>query len=71
MALLAWRSQVLDYRPFETWAEAGAPDSMQLASARVRKLLADYEPPPLDPGVAEDLRDYVDRRKAAEPDAFG
>ena len=29
-----------DYRPFETWAEAGAPDSMALANARVRQMLA-------------------------------
>jgi trimethylamine--corrinoid protein Co-methyltransferase len=66
-----WRTEVLDYRPFETWAEAGSPDSMQLANARVRKLLADYEAPVIDPGVAEALRDYVERRKASEPDAFG
>ena len=66
-----WRTDVLDYRPFEAWAEAGGPDSMQLANARVRKLLADYEAPPLDPGIAEALKDYVERRKASEPDAFG
>ena len=66
-----WRTQVLDYRPYETWAEAGAPDSAALAGARVRQLLADYEAPPLDPGIAEALQAYVDRRKASEPDAFG
>ena len=48
-----------------------APDSAQLANARVRKLLAEYEPPAIDPGIEEALRDYVDRRKASEPDAFG
>jgi trimethylamine---corrinoid protein Co-methyltransferase len=66
-----WRSQVLDYRPFETWSEAGAPDSAALAGARVRQMLADYVAPPLDAGIAEALQDYVDRRKASEPDAFG
>ncbi len=66
-----WRSQVLDYRPFETWAEAGAPDSMALANARVKKLLGEYEAPALDPGTAEALADFVARRKASEPDAFG
>jgi trimethylamine--corrinoid protein Co-methyltransferase len=65
-----WRTQVLDYRPFETWSEDGAPDSMALANARVRKTLADYEAPPIDPGVAEALREFVERRKASEPDAF-
>lgn len=66
-----WRTSVLDYRPFETWSEAGAPDSAALANARVRQLLSDYEAPPLDPGIAESLNDYVARRKASEPDAFG
>ena len=66
-----WRTQVLDYRPFETWAEAGEPDSMQLANARVRKMLGDYEAPGIDPGIAEGLKDFVARRKASEPDAFG
>ena len=66
-----WRSQVLDYRPFETWAEAGAPDSMALANARVQRMLGEYEAPALDPGTAEALADFVARRKASEPDAFG
>jgi trimethylamine--corrinoid protein Co-methyltransferase len=66
-----WRSDVLDYKPFETWAEEGARDTAQLAAARVQRMLRDYEAPPLDPGVAEALSDYVARRKASEPDAFG
>ncbi len=66
-----WRSQVFDYRPFETWAEDGGLDSMQLANVRVRKMLAEYEAPPIDPGTAEALGDFIARRKASEPDAFG
>lgn len=66
-----WRTQVMDYRPFETWAEAGSPDSVVLANARVRRMLAEYEAPGIDPAVAEALGDYVARRKASEPDAFG
>jgi trimethylamine--corrinoid protein Co-methyltransferase len=66
-----WRTQVLDYRPFETWAEAGGLDSMQLANARVHRMLAEYVPPGIDPGVEEALGEYVAQRKASEPDAFG
>jgi trimethylamine--corrinoid protein Co-methyltransferase len=66
-----WRSQVLDYRPYETWAEAGGPDSAALAVARARKLLDEYQAPGIDPGVEEALNDYVARRKASERDAFG
>jgi trimethylamine--corrinoid protein Co-methyltransferase len=65
-----WRSQVLDYKPFETWSEEGARDTRALAADRVRKMLAEYERPSIDPGVEEALRDFVARRKASEPDAF-
>src|SRR5690606_5846770 len=66
-----WRTQVFDYRPYETWAEAGGPDSAQLANTRVRRMLTEYEAPAIDPGVVEALGDYVARRKASETDAFG
>jgi trimethylamine--corrinoid protein Co-methyltransferase len=65
-----WRTNVLDYKPFETWADEGERDTVALAADRVARTLADYTPPPLDPGIAEALTDYVARRKAAEPDAF-
>lgn len=65
-----WRSELLDYKPFETWEEEGARDTATLASARVRRLLDAYQAPALDEGVAESLRDYVARKKAAVPDAF-
>ena len=66
-----WRSDVLDYKPYETWEEEGARDSATLASARVRKLLGDYQAPAIDPGIVEALDAYVAQRKASEPDAFG
>ncbi len=66
-----WRSDLLDYKPFETWDEEGARDTEALAAARVEALLAAYEAPALDPGIADGLRDYVARRKQSMPDAFG
>jgi trimethylamine--corrinoid protein Co-methyltransferase len=65
-----WRSDLFDYKPFETWDEEGARDTTQLAAERVARLLADYQPPPLDEGTAEALADFVAARKAAMPDAF-
>ena len=65
-----WRSELLDYRPFESWSEDGSPDTVSLANARCKRLLKEYERPPLDPGVDEALRDYVATRKASEPDSF-
>lgn len=66
-----WRSELLDYKPFETWSEEGGRDTARLAAARVARMLADYEAPPIDPAIAEALADYVARRKATMPDAFG
>jgi trimethylamine--corrinoid protein Co-methyltransferase len=65
-----WRSDVLDYKPFETWAEEGARDTMALASARVEKMLADYVAPSIEPATAEALAAYVAGKKASMPDAF-
>ncbi|MEM6634864.1 MAG: trimethylamine methyltransferase family protein [Pseudomonadota bacterium] len=65
-----WRSEVLDYRPYETWADEGAPDTVALANTRATRLLAAYEAPTMEPAVRESLEDYVARRKASMPDAF-
>ncbi|WP_127104091.1 trimethylamine methyltransferase family protein [Pararhodobacter zhoushanensis] len=66
-----WRSDVLDYKPYETWEDEGGRDSATLANVRVKKQLRDYQEPSLDPAIAEALQAYVDQRKASEPDAFG
>ena len=65
-----WRSDLLDYKPFETWAEEGSRDTQTLANERVRKQLADYQAPDMDPGTREALEDFVATRKAGMPDAF-
>jgi trimethylamine--corrinoid protein Co-methyltransferase len=65
-----WKSDLLDYKPFETWEDEGARDTQTLASLRVEKMLADYQQPAMEPATAEALADYVARKKAAEPDSF-
>ena len=65
-----WRSDLADYKPFETWDEDGARDSATLAGARVEKLLGDYQAPDMDPAIRDALNDFVARKKANEPDAF-
>lgn len=65
-----WRSTLLDYKPFETWEDEGARDTATLASARVKKLLDDYQQPQLDPGIAQGLTDFVSQKKASMPDSF-
>ena len=65
-----WRSDLLDYKPFETWDEEGARDTVALAAIRVEKLLNDYQKPPIDPAIEEALNAYVAKKKAAVPDSF-
>ena len=65
-----WRTNLLDYRPFETWDEDGGKDTVALASTRVEHLLATYQAPAIDPGVEEALGEYVARRKGEMPDGL-
>ena len=65
-----WKSDLLDYKPFETWEDEGARDTQSLATARVEKMLNDYVQPPLDQGIVDGLDDYIVKRKESEPDSF-
>lgn len=65
-----WQSEVLDYRNFESWEDAGSPDTMKLAHERVKKMLASYQQPALDPAVSEALDAYLVEKKASMPDTF-
>ena len=62
----AFYSPLLSNRQnFESWEAAGRIDSAARANAIWKQLLADYEQPPVDPGVDEALLDYVARRRQA------
>ncbi|NDH26615.1 MAG: trimethylamine methyltransferase, partial [Rhodobacteraceae bacterium] len=65
-----WRTEILDYKPFETWQEEGARDTVTLAAERVEKMINTYQKPAIDPAVEEALTDYVARKKASVPDSF-
>jgi len=65
-----WRTEILDYKPFETWQEEGARDTVTLAAERVEKMIDTYQKPAMDPAVEEALNDYVARKKASVPDSF-
>jgi trimethylamine---corrinoid protein Co-methyltransferase len=53
-----------DWRNWESWQEAGSPELPGRAHRIYRDLLAAYEPPPIDPAVAEELKSFVARRVA-------
>ena len=59
------------YRPFlsssknyERWMRDGAEDTAARAAAVAQRKLAEYEPPPMDDAVREELAEYVARRRA-------
>ena len=52
-----------DWRNFETWSDAGAKSATQRANLIWKKVLNDYQKPPIDQAVEEELEAYVARRK--------
>jgi trimethylamine--corrinoid protein Co-methyltransferase len=59
------------YRPFlsssdnyEKWMRTGARDTAARAGEIVAKRLADYEQPPMDEAIRQELEEYVNRRRA-------
>ena len=65
-----WRTDLFDYKPFETWQEEGSLDTMNLASQRVKYLLDNYAKPSLETSVEEALTSFVENKKASMPDSF-
>ena len=57
-----YRPLLSDWSNFENWTEAGARNATERATTLWKKLLAEYQPPPLDPAVREAVADYVARR---------
>ena len=65
------RSEVANNDSFEQWAEDGSLDASQRANGIWKKMLRDYEPPPLDEAADEAMLDFIARRKEVIPDEFG
>jgi trimethylamine--corrinoid protein Co-methyltransferase len=58
-----YRPMLSDWRNFETWQEDGARTATERANTIWKRLLAEFEPPPMDPGIAESLAAFVEHRK--------
>jgi trimethylamine--corrinoid protein Co-methyltransferase len=52
-----------DWRNFESWAEAGGVWTSERANGVWKKILAEFEPPPMDPAIREELAAFVERRR--------
>ena len=57
---------VSDWTAFESWKERGAKETAERATEIWQRVLRDYEPPPLDAGVDEAMRDHIARRTREE-----
>ena len=55
---------VSDWRNFEAWTDAGAPQAHERANQIWKQVLADFEAPPMDDAIRAELADFVARRKA-------
>ena len=58
-----YRPLLSDWSNFEAWTQAGARDATRRAADLWRKLLDEYQPPSLDPGVKEAVAAYISRRR--------
>ena len=65
-----WRSDLFDYKPFETWLDEGKRDTTELASKRVEFLLNNYIKPELDTSIEEALREFIKIKKESMPDSL-
>ena len=64
-----YRSSVADNNSFEQWESEGSKDAAERANALWKRMLAEYEPPPIDEAVDEELREWIERRKLSFPDS--
>jgi len=54
---------VSNWDNYDTWLERGQVTARERANAIWKRMLTEYEQPPIDPGIDEALRDYMERRK--------
>ena len=64
-----YRSNVADNESFEKWQETGSLDANRRANAIWKLMLAEYEPPPIDEAKDEELREWIEKKKASFPDS--
>jgi trimethylamine--corrinoid protein Co-methyltransferase len=64
-----YRSNIADNNSYEQWEIEGGKDTAQRANQVWKKMLAEYEPPPIDEAVDEQLREWIEQKKASFPDS--
>ena len=65
-----YETALSDSENVESWEEAGSQDMRRRANVRMKNMLSDYEAPPLDDALKDELEAFVTKRKEELPDAW-
>ena len=65
-----YQSDLADDTSFEQWSADGSLDSAHRANLRWKEMLAQYHPPPFDQSADEELRGFMDSKKASDEDRW-
>jgi len=58
-----YRPLLSNWQSFGAWQEAGSHDALERATDMWQRALREYEQPPMDESIAEELTSYVVKRK--------
>lgn len=64
-----YRSKIADNNSYEQWQEDGSLTAEMRAEKLYKKMLADYQPPELDPSIDERLISFINDKKASFSDS--
>ena len=65
-----WDSSLADNDPFEKWELNGSLDAATRANQAWKRTLNEYQAPALDPGIDEQLQEFIAKRKNSMADAW-
>jgi trimethylamine--corrinoid protein Co-methyltransferase len=65
-----WDSSLTDNDPFEKWELNGSLDAATRANQAWKRTLNEYQAPALDPGIDEQLQEFIAKRKNSMADAW-
>lgn len=58
-----YQPMLSNWQNYEAWTEAGALDATQRATKLWKKALGEYQQPPMDPAIREELEAYMAKRR--------
>jgi len=64
-----YRSTTADNNSFEQWQSEGSLDAAQRANKTWKRMLQEYEAPPIDDSTLEALQGFIAEKKSAVPDS--